>query len=191
MNRMKKKIAKPEPTKAELRVQVAKDVLRHLATGKIKPSYCGQYMAVYGATNVNAMRDLRRILKQPEANCSVCALGALFVAEVIRRNDFLTQSSDSELLMGSSDEMRGRLERVFTRRQLLQVERAYEGYGCPGNVLAELGNASVNNAWSEEWLGDEQRLEAIMRSIIRNDGAFHSKPSKADRNPQNQGNADE
>lgn len=149
-------------TKKELRIAIAKDVLLRLRTNKLIPA-SGVYVGMsYGAkafAEANGSLQASQCLDTLTNNCRVCALGATFVSYVSIKNkisvmDFATiqQARREELL-----------HKAFTFSQLYDIERCFEGW-------------NDGYLWVECYPTARERMQAIMKNIIRNDGTF--KPEK-------------
>ena len=154
-------IEKPtnEMTKKELRIAIAKDVLLRLRKKSFIPSK-GIYLAVSGEAehfarnnkNQQAQENLDTLTK----NCRVCAIGSLFVGFVAVKNNTsnieFIHSDDFHLIARATEE-------VFSKQELETIENYYEDWrGSYG--------------WLECYQDNRQRMRAIMKNIIRNDGTF-------------------
>lgn len=144
------KAKKPKQTKAQMRVRIAKDVLKQLDLGKIVPTEM-TYLDGFHGHKYHA--DAREVVQQMP-QCEACAKGAIFVAAVLRHNDAIV----GECAVGFV----GYLRRWFTAPQLRLIEGAFEDFGTTQA-------ASAFYAAHED---PEMRMRAIMRNIIKNNGTF-------------------
>ena len=182
---------------AEKRVQIAKDVLMSLDTGKLEPVN-GSYMLVelpkythmqdsdtwetYDARQT-AFKDLdaREQLLTGTISCSVCAIGAVFTCAVQRQNELTVAE-----LQASRRGMVEYLQGSFSAVQLDLIECAFErtrdNMRCDATPytdarLAEKFGHSVHNSWLDAPHDARGGLasclmRAIMENIVANEGAF-------------------
>lgn len=146
-------------TRAEKAVVLAQDVLAQLKAGKLQ-AVVGEYLdpKIYNACDRQRGESLQTHLL-PLRNCQVCALGALFVAKVIRHNRF---TCDGE---PDSHTLREAMAGYFTRQQLFDIETAFE--------CCKMGTGRfAAKVFGRRYADDTDRLMAIMRNIIRNKGTF-------------------
>lgn len=177
---------KPKPTKAERRVAIAKDVLaqlrleRYVATEGV---YVDHRVAELASTAPD--KPLEKLLPQVKS-CEVCALGACFLSAVRKYNDVKAgEIDDPETFMrydGSmmtehmfnDTTMRTKLARHFTDAQTGLIESAFER--MPMGSLTDEGAADAID-FGHCYDTDHDRLVAIMKNIVKNDGTF--KPGRA------------
>jgi len=138
----------------KMRVSIAKDVLKMIAADKIEPTH-GTYLDGVGVGSFSKTSRAQLDAKLKRAKCEVCALGSLFVAEVIK-NDKLTcgifaQASD----LDRQGAMRERLAPFFTVEELESIEGAFEG-----------------RDYGDKPCGATDTLTKIMNIIIKNDGEW-------------------
>lgn len=139
----KVKQSKNRKTKAQMRVAIAKDVLKHIATRKIRVesgSYLelerNQLRAIEQSANDDPTSTSTAVLK----NCSVCAIGAMFVT-AFNVHDGLTNNELLSTAVGGwrlGQFERGMLEYLsqwFTVKQLRLMEAAFETAGVNGSSL--------------------------------------------------------
>lgn len=143
------------------RVTIAQDVLKMLDAKKLEAS-SGNYFYSTGLNHVAGNLGLKEALQKPEVTCRVCALGALFVAKIDRRNTL----SVSRGYRMPPDEMRGWLGDIFSEVELLLIEDAFEGFGQTAGLVTPDVLAAARKFRSR--IGDdEQRMRAIMKNIIK------------------------
>lgn len=142
--------------KNQARVEIAKDVLASVKIGKLQPDHI--YCDLYGVKK----GDLRTQI--PNLRCNVCAVGAMFLADIARRNKYsVTPYSESSVTKGDywncgRSKVLHRLRDFFSDAQLDLIETHYE------------------YEWFQEIPDDELRMNAIMENIIKNKGTFKPKP---------------
>ncbi len=160
-------------SKAEKRVEIAKDVLAQLRAEKIVASQ-GTYCFL--DADIQGTEELREEVKG--ARCEVCALGALFMGD-IRKND---KCKGVDVGLGLEPDgfvnhyideraMRDRLGKLFSVKQTALIECAFEKGIDPTNSLSENEYATAT-AFGNRYEDSSERLRVIMRNIIRNDGQF-------------------
>lgn len=152
----------PKKTKAEMRVAIARDVLK-LLPQRIT-AMPGTYL--YSPTeitqeDVDNDTQLGSLMKM---SCEVCALGAMFIAEV-----------DINDKIGCRDLVANDLIRVgrsfyFGRHTL--VERLAPFFSEKSLYSIEHSFESVYGFWPNAYPKARERLAAIMSNIIRNEGDF-------------------
>ena len=177
----------------EKRVTIARDVLRQLGT-KIRPHF-GVWARFIGDVPVeeisDSVRNIKTELAEVEAfadddtECRACALGSLFVCAV-RQADGLKAADVEwifEKIIDDEDEDDGRtsaglgqndifgyLERFFEHNQLRLIELAFER-GRGGISYDTEQEKRAARLWPE-MLDPVDRMEAVMRNIVRNKGRF-------------------
>jgi hypothetical protein len=155
--------------------QVAKDVLVLLAKkpklmqfghfGYVAPIWPTAQTRDEQAAAHAAAQDFKDVLlKEKQLSCGVCALGALFVAKVMRTDD-----CPFHLESYGRDEVSTKLVSLFSDEQMDLIESAYELYGNQ----SEPGSAA---AFGAKFKAGKPRLKAICQNIIENKGKF--KPEK-------------
>lgn len=156
-------------TKKELRIAVAKDVLKSLRILLVTPGVYVKTVEVRPITNfisTNSQKSASNLQK----HCKVCALGACFLSLVKIDNKFDFASNVEAVDEYSFKRyvepgaLFRRLEKVFSAPQLYLIEAAFEDWDPDLVVFAPDITAPTD------------RLRAIMKNIIANDGTF--KPPK-------------
>lgn len=170
--------SKPRKTRQEMRVSIAKDVLKQLKAKKFiaspgvwvddkKLGYLDEY--VYTRTEkaegpIDACTFANGITK-----CKVCALGSIFVSAARMYKIMLSGSLETEEVFDNL--ATSPLKRYFSVKQLELIEYAFEGGDgvyIPGNFNDELDGLAFFLAHRTP----TDRLEAIMRNIVKNNGTF-------------------
>jgi hypothetical protein len=175
---MKKKL-----TKAEMRIEIAKDVIAQIKAKKYNPMQ-GRWVEqadgpdyddwlFENATTCKVdVRDYTNNINK----CNVCALGSLFVSAVNKYNNvYGTYDSVSTYEVFSSigtGEKKSPLLRYFSSSQLQLIEFTFEG-GI-GAFYFHDNTPTVKRAYDfhEQYSNAKDRLIAIMKNIIKNKGTF-------------------
>lgn len=142
--------------KNQARTEIAKDVLASVKIGRLRPdhTYCDLHGVKEG--------DLRPQI--PNLRCNVCAVGAMFLADIARRNKYsVTPYSDSftdkeDYCEFNRGQVLHRLRDLFSNAQLDLIETHYE------------------YEWCQAIPDDELRMNAIMENIVKNNGTFKPEP---------------
>ena len=184
-------------TAAERRVAIARDVIKHLRSGRLK-SKPGVYIKHTDSTKA-LIRDLNNNDELSDvlpAQCRVCALGGLMVATV-DRFDACKVSLVNRQLHGplryddssinryyhphifslESDDFAGYLKKFFSARQLDIIEMSFEKWDRPEDDNLDAAKISVKVGKEAQNFGRKYgspkiRMAAIMKNIIENDGTF-------------------
>src|SRR6185369_4934664 len=114
-------------TKAERRVEIAKDVLKMIRAKRIVVESGYGYVCVEQAIPGTAETGLKELLAEAPP-CTVCAKGALFVAKLDKKNKLqLGDVSSSDEFYGlDHDKTCEYLVSDFTQPQLDLIEAAFE-----------------------------------------------------------------
>lgn len=190
-----KKIDKPfsKLSKTEQRVAIAKDALKWLRSPNIKAK-TGTYVEIIKGLEKLQIGD-QLDEKLPEIKCAVCAKGALFIAHVDMFDNCMIKGEPKSLWSGArkpyrfefSDEetISERLSKHFSQLQLDMIEAAFEKKIVEDhtgnlksdkfdhnydNIPTEVGKACIK--FGRKYRSDKNRLEAILKNIIKNKGEF-------------------
>lgn len=176
----KKTVPFAQKTRAEQRVQIAKDVIAQINLGRLKAT-SGTYFSGKLSIKGKDKLPLKEVLGSVKS-CEVCAIGAAFVCAVDRNksikvedfaNAFMSQSytnydtgkkANAGVVALDDEYMRKTLGKYFTHTQLTAIERVFEGWGH-GNFSRELDGANLSS---------EDRLIAIMQRVIEKNGSTQS-----------------
>ncbi len=144
-------------TSAQKRVVLAQDVIQQIKANKLIP-HTGDYLWVLGATDADYSKEADEVFKKRK--CEVCALGAAFVAGVIRCDDL-------KLDYHNRDEMIDYLKKYFdfSDDQLTKIEDYFEGF-------------NYRKTFVDKYYDEDLRLIAIMKNIIKNKGTLILFPRK-------------
>lgn len=180
----------------EKRVAVAKDVLANIAANKLKPANIG-YLIVNPAEDVDVEISMGEYLEQSQ-RCHVCALGGLFYSYLQLDKEVGSQpfNNISNCIYGVT--ILENLVSLFDFSELTRIEIAYEGYDVNDDLYNEIFPNKKSNevdlkleeAYTAEltklkiyhnhFYDSHQRLTAIMKNIVRNNGSFNPLEYKKD-----------
>lgn len=165
-------------TKAEQRVEVAKDVLKQIKAKRYVGN-TGSYIRGVVVDNVDMNDSVRENFDKIE-ECDVCAMGACLLSITKYKNmltfaelPFCTSQMGSKVVD---------LLSIFTPKQLLLIESAFEGYDHGADRVAEdvfgyrdglsLQEIEKVDNFYAKYSEDTNRLKAIMENIISHKGTF-------------------
>ncbi len=159
-------------TKKQKQVQLAKDVIAQLRAKRFT-ARTGAYAILdkfadakfSKALETQAEIEMRPIVRASK-KCRVCAQGALVVAAIDRFNQCKLGQWDS--LNDVAGDYDGELVgRFFSEQQIKNIEAAFEGYA------ADIWSSNADGtAWKRAYRNHSDRMDAIMRNIIANNGTF-------------------
>lgn len=96
-----------EMTHAQARVTIAKDVLKHLKSYRVKQGvYCRG--SAPRSFNPPGKDQAQKHLKVLEKSCEVCALGSMMLSHIRTFNNFKIQEAQYSLLPGEGENPRNR-----------------------------------------------------------------------------------
>lgn len=164
-------------TKAEKRVQIAKDVLLQLKKRRFKAE-SGTYFRTKKGAPLDQDVELQAVFKKVK-HCDVCALGSMFVASVdrfdkLKVRDFVRPADyiiSEPARWGSGREIRTHLLGFFSASQIDKIESAFEkSFMDETNGRHDTLENSVK--FGERYSEDKARMIGIMENIIANKGTF-------------------
>jgi len=161
-------------TKAQLRIEIAKDVLKHIKANKIIAE-TGTYFEPKIKAEYKG-KQLQEVLPKIK-ECTVCALGGLFYSYVGKHNNFQIDQEGLSETEFNDYEMRD-LMSMFSKHQLYLIECAFEGKDIRNrcHYNSNIAPSTRRNAQyykdTNEINDDEEALIHIMKNIIRNKGTF-------------------
>jgi len=160
-------------TKPELRVEIAKDVLKHIKANSFIPEAMTYFEVKSKHKYVG--RQLKDILPKIK-ECRVCAIGGMFYSYVMRHNNYEIDVDGVRCV--DPDENR-KLMSMFTTKQLELIEGAFEmsGFVSKGDYSRKTIDRARNyrerlNLCKGVKGNDEKALIHIMKNIIKNKGTF-------------------
>jgi len=158
--------------KYQTRVEIAKDVLKHLKRRKFTASL-GKYTEIDGEIKFDKSLSAQKIVKNAKV-CNVCAKGAITLAWVEKFNNAnasIFSASDTEISSMPKD-----MVEIFGQPLLDALETAYEGkaysttaHSIPLAFENYFPNCSRFNKDTDE-ITRTEKIEALMNNIIRNKG---------------------
>ena len=178
-----------EASAAEKRVLIAKDVIAQVKAKKIKPGR-GAFVQFEGDHNIDAFcREL--FLKDQIKQCECCAIGGMLVSCTLYSKTsaenfngicaYRNFNGICAYLDGFPSEggITGVLEKLFSISQLRLIEQTFE---CDNGFVKSQHNdqrgkmfpkfSFKSSAFCGRYPKTKDRLVAIMRNIIKNNGTF-------------------
>lgn len=161
--------------KRQMRIAIAKDVLKVTELVKIQK---GNYLS--GEVNTrNFQQDAGNLFRRARKDCTVCAVGACFVAHTRLFNKVKAGEIAGECTCRFRDDpgkLRETLWGYFEIEQLGLIETAFEGRWIPYCGLSWEAKGSelaiMAREFGRAFKTDLGRLRAIMKNVLRNDGTF-------------------
>lgn len=181
-------------TRQEKAVAIARDVLKLIRTRNIRVLDSNTYINTGFIGKIEMDKQLQKSLKKLK-NCEVCALGACMLAKVdlfnkCKINEVLTQvqnwdsTPSNRFLVHSRSDVADQLSSMFSEEQLDLIEAAFECNDSnarssnkksyiPDYQLTDFGvKCQQAVKFGEQYPEPKERLRAIMKNIIKNDGVF-------------------
>ena len=150
---------------------IARDVIKWIKAGRLQAesmTYCLLPKQLRGRSG-----DLKSLLEKAKptadwsSKCRVCALGALFISDVLKRDRFNIGVQDTSV---DHRTMKSHLASIFPEQDLLLIEAAFEGFTVdPKSPLFSLASYVLH--YEKALPNEEHRLIVIMQNIIKN-GSF-------------------
>lgn len=177
-------------TNTTQRIKIAEDVLAQLKA-KAYAATQGTYCSIKGISLwANRGKELRDAVETKAVeSCTVCALGSMFMS-AIRLGDNCKVTNSVSMYNGESEEgnyiavggdlIHDRIHQIFGQDRRL-IESAFEGADMDledyidANPELELDFDQLERDcidFYEVYPEDDERLAAIMKNIIRNEGKF-------------------
>jgi hypothetical protein len=156
------------------RVAIAEDVLQQLKLKKYKAE-TGIYVYSRELHNLRyddeatqpGTFDLQKTLLGDTPQCDVCGLGAAFCSLARLGNNVTLDDADS-------DSIHRTLTPIFGKKQVAMIENAFEGKTINEHAGYELSDRKTRatEAFYNKYDNDKDRLKAIFKNVIKNDGTF-------------------
>jgi hypothetical protein len=150
---VKKKIE--DMTPVEQRMTIARDVIAQIKAKKFYVASNTGYVSLAEKNVLPAGADPAKYKLAPKMKkCTVCALGAMFIADISKDKNYSFQDAS----LGVEDDyieryaITARLGQYFTNEQMNAIEEYFE--------------------YSGGWMTDDERLMAICQNLIDNKGQF-------------------
>ena len=165
--------------KPKKRVAVARDVIAALQAKKIQAKQGNWVNLGVGKKQERLLpggKQLRDVIIENSPTCTACALGAMFVCAVMRKDALTVEECRSyDNLNLDYDNIADYLRAFFAEPQLEMIEVAFEkGTGAFWGDVAYADVSSKGRAalFGKQHKTAEDRMVAIMQNIISNDGTF-------------------
>jgi len=187
----KKPIKEKTLTISEKRVIIAKDALAQLKLGAYKPLSDNGYTPDLDNIDFESIAESCTLLTGKKAKdvelksyldkivnkkkpCTVCAKGSLFISSVRKFNNFSLQDA-SDANNEISHQADTVTQKLFGKANADLIEKYFEGWtrNWHNNLTQE--ESDRIESWKIKYPEDDQRLEAILKNIIKNNGTFKPK----------------
>lgn len=178
-----KKLTKKE----EKRIVILKDALKHIKANRIIPEK-GQVIT-YEDNVITSECDLEdkniqkflKTMNRKKKPCKVCARGSILFSSIWKNNKFYkdlkkgNEANSHKVIIGkgvASQKTKENeyLEKFFDKKQLALMESAFENNYNRSILTAEELQDCSN--FYEEYNNSHDRLEAIIKNAIKNNGTF-------------------
>ena len=180
-------------TKAQKRVMIAQDVLAQIKAKRyvaepgmwVVPTFSENFCNTDSDPGKESVQQL--FASKEIESCNVCALGGLFMSCTNLNNhttysQFNSESEDIGALIGYEEGLSNELDVFFSKNQLTLIEIYFEdgeGYFSIDNETVDTGSRfykSIDfdhvNSFNDKYQDDDDRLKAIMKNIVENNGTF-------------------
>ncbi len=166
-------------TKAQKRVMIAKDVLAQIKDKRysaLQNSWVvARYKYGFMPDNESGVQEL--FAHKKIKHCKVCALGGLFMSCINLNNstthaDFSVESENIGKMIWKNEKFSNGLDKFFTKLQLRLIEFYFEcgeGFFSAPNLCVHYDRAEL---FYNKYPNHKNRLKAIMKNIIKNNGTF-------------------
>lgn len=165
-------------TLSEKRIAIAKDVIENIESKKFVAKRGTYFVAkTKEGVETNNVQLQELILCGDVEQCTVCGIGAIFASKVCVSNDFKVnkKSLDVGYIVLYDTDMISQLNEIFNEYELRYIEIAFEGIldmSIDNDVyFSEKETIKAMNFY-ETYPDQTNRLIAIMKNIIKNDGVF-------------------
>jgi hypothetical protein len=177
-------------TKAEKRVAIAKDVIDQIKLKTIRIA-SGEYCTITLDGSVKGKDELQKAFQKGKVKeCKVCAMGALFIGDILKRDNFKLNSGnftpgesgrfeEDGFANVYSSTIEKKLDDYFTAEQLRLIEAAFE------EELISSSNTNLRDKngfetpivekavkFGKKYKTDRGRLIGILENLIKNKGEF-------------------
>jgi hypothetical protein len=176
-------------TRAEKRVEIAKDALAHYKSKLFKPTKC-TYLSVEDIDDeINENQQLNTFILKEKKTCNTCLKGAVLCSHILKTNHLSIQEFNK--IENENDFIYKRLKGIFSVNQLDLMEVAFEGrvvmeenttlatynedydeddWDEEQYILTELAEKAIK--FSKKYENTDDRYVAILRNLIKNGGEF-------------------
>lgn len=173
-------------TKGEKRVMIAKDIIKQIKAGHIRPK-TGAYIKLSKNKFVKTDGPLDQYFDKTP--CNACALGSCFISLVtvgdkLKISDVANTDYDGDYFMTrieNDSPWRDNLREIFPSLQLSMIESAFEVShmrderdGDIGEIYQDDNRRTIKKSimFGRKYVKSSDRLIAICRNIIKNEGKF-------------------
>ena len=192
-------VTKPKPfsklSKKDKKITICQDVINQIKTKKIAVTQ-GTYFTLPVSNDLSKTegKELQTILKETKEPCEACAIGSIFLCDIIKRDNFAVKSEHVDQMhefdwVGSkmvakvskteidirSDEMVDKMSDYFSELELRLIETAFER-----EVITDVDRKLTDEdgwdtdlalkaiSFGDRYEKDENRLIGIMKNVIKN-----------------------
>jgi len=192
-------VAKTKPfsrlSKKDKKITICQDVIDQIKTKKIAATH-GTYFTLPVSNDLSKTKgkELQTILKETKEPCEACAIGSIFICDIIKRDNFAVENGHIEQFKDyywqgddliptirkteieiRSDEMVDKVSDYFSELELRLIETAFER-----EVITDVdGKLKDDDDWDtnlalkairfgNRYEKDENRLIGIMKNVIKN-----------------------
>ena len=177
---------KKKLTKEQKRVLIAKDALAQLMLGKIKVKQNTGFVVfaeraiekIKRAVLKDSSIELKKLLPKVVDDCTVCAVGALFLSHVRNFNNFRAKRATTTNGIvdsvcpreyhngyGHVKDGTNKVLKYFDIDNLILIEKAFEGWWSDYDYVN-------THQYIIDYPNSRTRLKVILKNIIRNNGTF-------------------
>lgn len=149
--------------KVRRRILIAKDVLLRIKLKQFKP---GVGYKSFNTKLTNCNTDVRNAISANKIKCEGCAKGGIFFSAIALKDSMNLGAARSALISWGNSFM---LEE-FTQRQLDLIETAYENIVFTDSCSYQQHQRAKK--FGDKYNNRDERLKAIMKNIIKNEGTF-------------------
>jgi hypothetical protein len=156
---------------AAKRVAVARDALAWLRAGALQAE-TGAYVTPTNEAPFFYLDDHRQMRDAVFGETTVCALGALFIAHIVRFDHCTVSEYITANGRSMSNFIEDKLKDTFDLLALGFIESAFERCDMTSSSYVTQKEIDAAVAFGKRYRKDRDRLEAILRNIVRNNGDF-------------------
>lgn len=153
-------------TPAAKRVAIMEDVLALTRDNKGIQIQTGSYCEV---DSDESSVDLQTVVNTKPSSCTVCAMGAIFLAHAHLFDQVQLHNKYGNLGAGDSTIIEA-LKGYFSEDQLRLIELAFEGYSV--DDFEDHTMEPYGQKWKDQYDSPRLRVRAIAQNVIRNKGTF-------------------
>lgn len=156
-------------------VMIAKDVLKQIKAGKLRP-----LRGIYLPSDIGAegrRKPLDTALQSLARPCPCCGLGACFYSMVmlgdhITVGDIMIRDKDESSFSLDYNKFKQQLVAIMGADQFALIESAFEQTNMAASIAEGISTLAHAVKFGRVYHRHDDRLVAIMENIIRNKGTF-------------------